>query len=73
MAVGDTDVEQIGRLFFPVERLGHVDLAVARRLHGEFVADIAIWIKLEKQWKFKTALALRRQNGQEGRKEETTE
>ena len=45
MAVGDADVEQIGRLLFPVERLGNVDLAVARRLHSEFVADISVCIK----------------------------
>jgi hypothetical protein len=42
VAVGDANVEQIRGLLLPVERLGHVNFAVARCLHGEFVADISI-------------------------------
>ena len=42
VSVRDANVEQIRRLLLPVEWLGDVNFAVARRLHGEFITDISI-------------------------------
>ena len=41
-AVGDADVEQVGRLALPVEAQRHVDFA-ARRQDRERVVDVAVW------------------------------